>query len=328
MDLPATTDLFRLFADTSRIRLLALLAEEELTVAELTRITGLTQSRVSTHLRKLRESGFVIERPDGAATWHRIHEEGMDPSMRSAWELFRSRTRDPLLDQDQDKLQEVLGESNGVTSSWADSVAGQMDRHYSPGRTWEATAWGVIGLTRLGEVLDLASGDGVLAELLAPRARSVTCVDVSEKVAAAGRERLSYLKNVSFEQVDMHELPFADESFDEALLMNALTYASDPRKVLRETHRVLKPGGALVGVTLNAHRHEEAVRRFNHAQLGFEPDQLKRDLKRAGFDVELCRVTARERRRPCFETITMHARKPTRVRKPRAARPRRPRGLS
>lgn len=319
LDLPATGDLLRLFADPSRVRLLALLDLEELTVAELTRVTGLAQSRVSSHLARLKEAGLVVDRRDGSSTWYHLRAEGVPASTRSVWELVQTATRDPLLEQDRDQLREVLGSRDGA-ATWADSVAGQMDRHYSPGRTWEATAWGTLGLARLGDVLDVASGDGVLAELLAPRARAVTCLDLSDKVLDAGRRRLRHLDSVSFRRGDMHELPFAPASFDQVLLMNALTYARDPERVLAEAGRVLRPGGALVGVTLKRHRHAEAVARFDHVQMGFDVDELETALARAGFHVELCRVTSRERRRPCFEVITIHAYKPEPGRKARGKR--------
>lgn len=306
LDLHTSTDLLRVLGDPSRLRLLALLAREELTVAELTAVTRLSQSRVSTHLGKLRDSGFVVDRPAGASSFHRLNDEGMSTAAARAWDLLRDTTDDPLLVEDQARLDEALASRNG-TQTWADSVAGRMDRHYSPGRTWEATAWGLLGFARLGDVLDVASGDGVLAQLLAPRARTVTCLDRSARVTEAGRRRLRELAHVRFRRGDMHALPFRDDSFDQVLLMNALTYTDEPALVFRESARVLRPGGELAGSTLRRHRHESSVRRFNHVNLGFEPEELSAALAAAGFDVELCEVTARERTRPHFEIITLHA---------------------
>ena len=230
----------------------------------------------------------------------------MTAEVRSAWNLLRETTDDPVLDQDRERVLHVLASRSGP-QTWADSVSEQMERHYSPGRAWEATAWGVIGLARLGDVLDVASGDGVLAELLAPRSRSVTCIDRSEKVVAAGRRRLRHLSQVVYKQGEMQDLPFRNESFDQALLMNALTYSDDPPTVLREIHRVLRPEGAMVAVTLKRHRHRDALDRFNHVQPGFELDELREMLAEAGFRVQLCDVTSREHRPPHYEVITVHA---------------------
>jgi ArsR family transcriptional regulator len=306
ISLATATDLFRLLGDPTRARLLWLLAAEELTVSEITRITGLTQSRVSTHLGKLKDAGLVIDRPEGASTYSRVDPAQMSAEARSAWNCLKETIKDPVLRQDRERIQQVLSSRDGH-QTWADSVAGQMERHYSPGRTWEATAWGVVGLARLGDVLDVASGDGVLGELLAPRSRSVTCLDRSEKVVAAGQRRLAHLEQVRFHQGDMAALPFPDASFDQALLMNALTYTDEPEVVFGELHRVLRPGGTLVAATLKRHGHRIARERFNHLRLGFEPERLRRMLLARGFEVELCAVTSRERRPPHYEVITVHA---------------------
>ena len=105
----------------------------------------------------------------------------MSPATLSA-QLLHSNTHDPLVQQDLDRIPEVL-QKRSSGSSWADSVAGDMERHYSPGRTWEATARGLVHLLEPGDVLDVASGDGVLAELLAPQAKSITCLDISSTVS-------------------------------------------------------------------------------------------------------------------------------------------------
>jgi ArsR family transcriptional regulator len=202
----------------------------------------------------------------------------------------------------------VLEERDGGRT-WAESVAGHMERRYSPGRTWESLVRGIVGLARLGDVVDVASGDGVLAELLAGRARSITCLDASARVVAAGSRRTGRLATVRFVRGDMHALPFTAERFDEALLMNALCFARKPARVLAEIARVLRPGGRLIAVTLNRHEHEAAVEPFGHRMLGFEPGRLRRMLARAGFDTECCEVTSRERRAPHFEAITVHARR-------------------
>jgi ArsR family transcriptional regulator len=124
-----------------------------------------------------------------------------------------------------------------------------------------------------------------------------------------GRQRLSHVPNLRFVCADMHDLPFEDRSFDTVLLMSALDLAERPPRVIRECARVLAAGGALVGVTLAAHRHTAAVAPYNHVQMGFAPDRLRRMLEHEGFAVDLCAVTSRERRPPHFEVVTLHARR-------------------
>ncbi len=299
MNLEATTELCRALADPTRIRLLRLLTAERLSVAELVEVTRLGQSRVSTHLGKLREAGLVRARKLGRGT---CYESTELPAPVAA---LCEAADDPLLAQDLQRAAEVVQARE--TERWADSVAGRMGRHYSPGRTWESFARGAVGLVRLGRVLDVASGDGALAELLSPRVEAVTCVDRSQAVTDAGRSRLAHLGNVRFVRADMHALPLADASHDAGLLMSALCHAGDPSRVLREVARVLRPGAPLVVVSLAAHDHRDAVARYDHLQLGFEPAALRGMLVDAGFDVRACAPTQRERRAPHFEVITAHA---------------------
>jgi ArsR family transcriptional regulator len=162
----------------------------------------------------------------------------------------------------------------------------------------------------LGDVLDAGSGDGAIAQLLAPRARSVTCVDRSERMIDAAQRRLSGSPNVRFQQGDMHALPFADGSFDQVLLLNALTYSEAPQAAVGEAARVLRPGGTLAAVTLAAHDHEVVTAAYGHVQPGFSPNKLRRWLERAGLRVAACQVTSRERRKPYFEVVTAFAEKP------------------
>lgn len=307
LSLSHSAELCRLLSEPARLRLLALLAQEELTVAELTRVTRLTQSRVSSHLGKLREANLVRDRRQGSSTFYSLSEGRGTESLRRVWELVRTQTADPIFVQDAERVAEVLQSRDG--GSWAESVAGRMHRHYSPGRTWESGLRALLGLTRLERVLDVASGDGVLAELIAPRAREVVCLDQSPRVVAAGRARLAHLGHVTCVVGDMHHLPFRDGGFDAVLLLNALTYAHDPLRALTETARVLRPGGSLVASTLKAHPHRDIVDRYNHVACGFEPEQLAVQLRVAGLEVELCERSCRENRPPHFEIITVHARR-------------------
>lgn len=303
-----TTELLRLLSEPTRVRLLALLATEELTVAELTGVTQLSQSRVSTHLGKLRDASLVRDRRVGSSSFYSLDEGGMPPEARQLWELMQATTQDAVLEQDRARAENVVeARKRGV--SWADTVAGQMERHYSPGRTWEATARGLLGLCELGDVLDVASGDGTLAELVAPRARSVTCLDSSAKVIAAAKRRLGEQRRVRFVQGDMHELPFERASFDAVMFMNGLPHATDPSLALGEAARVLRSGGVLTGVTLEAHEHERVTRAYGHVNNGTSPAELATWLAEAGLSVERCEVTSREARPPHFRVITFHARK-------------------
>jgi len=304
----SAVDLLRLFGDSTRLRLASLLEKNELTVAEITKITQLPQSRVSTHLGKLRDAGMLRDRREGALAYYAMNGGSVPARVHKLWTLLGRELDEPLLHSDRERCQAVLRARQG-TANWPEAVAGQMEWHYSPGRTWEATAIGMLGLLHLGDVLDAGSGDGTIAALLASRSRRVTCLDISPKVLQACRKRLQGLDNVEFVLGDVQTLRFADASFDQVLLLNLLTYATDPARVLAEAARVLRPGGDLVATTLAAHEQREVTAGYGHVQAGFRPQALREWLTEAGLVVDRCEVTSREKRAPHFAVVSAFARK-------------------
>jgi DNA-binding transcriptional ArsR family regulator len=298
----------QLFAEPTRVRLLALLAEEELTVAELVSITEMAQSSVSTHLGKLRDAGLLRDRRVGASTLYALNDGNMPAGARQVWSLVRGEVEDAVLDGDRGRCADVL-KARARAQPWPDAVAGQMERHYSPGRTWEATARGLVGLMDLGDVLDVGAGDGTLAHLFAPRAKSVTCVDSSEKMVQAAGARLARVKNANALQGDAHDLPLPDASFDHVMLFNVLTQVRSPERVLLEASRVLRAAGNMTIVTLGPHDHAEVSGSYNDVHPGFPIPRLRRMIAKAGLAVEACGVTSREKRAPHFEIVTAFARK-------------------
>ena len=186
-DVGTTVDTLQLFGEPSRVRLLALLAKDELTVAELVAATGLVQSRVSTHLGKLREAGVVRDRKEGASTYYALANGAMPRAARTVWSAIESSIDDAQLVEDRERVVRVL-KARETRGAWPDAVAGEMERHYSPGRTWESLARGLLALSRFGDVVDVGCGDGAVAQLVAPRAKSVTCVDRNGKDGRGGEE--------------------------------------------------------------------------------------------------------------------------------------------
>ncbi|WP_307753557.1 ArsR/SmtB family transcription factor [Xanthomonas albilineans] len=310
MDLEDWSTRLKVFADATRVRLLALLEHEELTVAELSAITRLAQPRVSTHLAKLKEAGLVRDRRAGVSAYYRFDESLLDPAQRALWLALSTGSDDPLLRQDAERVAAVLV-NRASDQNWADSVAGDMERHYSPGRTWEALARTALPLLETGDVLDIASGDGVLAELVAPHARRYVCIDTSARVVAAASERLRRLSNVEVREGDMHALPFADAGFDLVVMMHALTYATKPAHAVCESARVLRPGGRLLLLcSLAHHEHKAAVQAYGHVNLGFSAKELRKFIHKAGLEVSSLETVTREKRPPHFEVISLIAIKP------------------
>ncbi len=307
--LAAAADLFGLVAEPTRVRLLRLLARNELSVAELVTVTDLPQSSVSTHLGKLRDAGMVRDRKNGTSTYYTL-SESMPAGARHVWDIIADHVGDKVLASDESRAASVIKARRGA---FPESMAGEMERHYSPGRTWESLAFGLLGLLRLGRVLDVGCGDGAVAAMLAPRARSITCVDASERMVAAASQRLEALgakpRSAHVLWADMHELPFEDESFDEVLLLNVLVHSDRPARAVDEAARVLAPGGDLVVVTLDAHTHSDIAQSWGHHQLGIAPAALRRMLARANLSASRCEVVTRERRAPHFGVVACYAHK-------------------
>lgn len=308
MDLATASSILRLLADPTRVRLLALLEREELTVAELAAVLHLAQPRVSTHLAKLKEAELVRDRRAGVSAYYRANSEG-DEHQQTLLRSLRDSIDDALLNEDAARLPGVLAQ-RAREEGWADTVAGDMERHYSPGRTWETLARSLLQLLETGDVLDIASGDGITAELLAPHARSIVCVDSSERVVEAAAQRLKPFANVDVRLGDMHALDLGDRRFDLVLMLHALTYAEHPAEAVAQAASLLRSGGRLLAVTLGKHDHRAVVEPFDHRNLGFSSDQLGGFAKAAGLDVLSCTRLSRERKAPHFEVISLLARKP------------------
>lgn len=308
MNLEDSTQLCRLFADGTRLRLLLLLEEQALSVAELTRITELAQSRVSTHLGKLRDAGLVVDKRSGTSVLYQLNTKDTPDSTRELWQTLRQHLDESELERDREQMREILRQRSHH-QTWADSVAGRMKNQYSPGRTWEATTRALMQLLQLGDVLDIASGDGLLAQLLSQHAKQVTCLDTSDAVVKAGRRQLAGCSNVEFHQGDMHALPFGDSSFDTVFLMHALTYTQQPELVFKEAARVLRPQGKLILATLKQHVHQATVAEYDHVNHGYSLDQLKKLCNQTGLKLTES-GELKEARPPYFEVLTAQAERP------------------
>lgn len=312
MGLDESMDALRALTDPTRVRLLAVLEDEELTVAELQRVLDVPQSRVSTHLARLKEAGLALDRIDGPHRYYRRAQGSMPPAARAAWAAVSEQVAgDPQLERDRARRTQVLASRRGG-QSWIDRVAGSLDRHYSPGRTWESLARALALATDLGDVADLGAGDGAIAELLAPAARRIVGVDRSARMIEAGRDRLkrAQLGHVELIQGDMHSVPLESDAFDFVLLQQSLQYAERPGEVLAEVARLLRRGGRALIVTLQKHDHDEVRAEYGHVHLGFTPRQLTKWINAAGLDVVHVASAGRERRPPQFEALALLCRKP------------------
>ncbi|HTB59607.1 MAG TPA: metalloregulator ArsR/SmtB family transcription factor [Polyangia bacterium] len=315
MSLSHYVDTLALLGDENRIRLCALLRERELCVTDLVRVTGMAQSRVSTHLGRLREAGFVVDRRKGAQSFYALAANGCPTAVRACLDEAAG-SGDPTLEGDQKRLRELEAERRDEVPQ---RLVDELDRDYSPGRTWQSLTAGIAPLLRLGDVLDVGSGDGAAASVLAPYCRSLTCIDTNERLIAAARERLlrQGQENVLTQVADVHALPFGDGSFDSVIMFHTLTYAEHPGRAVVECARVLRPGGRFVLLCLDEHRQSEVTARYGERHPGFSPRTVRGLLTRAGLEVTSAEVVSREIKKPHLQVVRAIADKPgTRTRKP------------
>jgi|CZKU01.1.fsa_nt_gi SAM-dependent methyltransferase len=299
MDLTHYVETLNLLGDESRIRLCALLRERELRVTDLVRVTGIAQSRVSTHLGRLRDAGFVRDRREGSQAFYALALDTLPGTAKAVLDEA-AESSDPTLEGDQRRLLELDAERRG---SLPESFTGEMERHYSPGRTWQSLALGFAALLALGDVLDVGSGDGAAAACLASRCRSLTCVDTNARMIDAAKERFAKHPNVRAEVADFHDLPFRAGSFDSVVAFHTLTYAEHPGRALEECARVLRPGGRIVVLSLDQHKQREITAPYGERHPGFAPRALRSLLSRAGFGVATCEVACREPKKPHFQVV-------------------------
>jgi SAM-dependent methyltransferase/biotin operon repressor len=319
MSLAQYVDTLALLGDENRIRLCALLRDRELCVTDLVRVTGMAQSRVSTHLGRLREAGFVVDRRKGAQSFYALASNGCPTAVRACLDEAAG-SGDPTLEGDQKRLRELEAERRDEVPQ---RLVDELDRDYSPGRTWQSLTAGIAPLLHLGDVLDVGSGDGAAASVLAPFCRSLTCIDTNERLIAAARDRLVRQDrghdqgNIRAQVADVHALPFRDAAFDSVIMFHTLTYAEHPARAVAECARVLRPGGRFVLLCLDEHRQSEVTARYGERHPGFSPRTVRGLLTRAGLDVGSAEVVSREIKKPHLQVVRAIADKPsTRTRKP------------
>jgi len=269
------SEYLRLLADETRLRILHLLEQEPLTVAELQEVLELGQSSISGHLAKLKQAGLIHDLAEGSARRYRLRED-RDGVLRGAWDAVRGLSlADPRHQADRERLIEAR---RAGAASWVERVAGCLSRSYAPGRTWESLAHGLVQFARFGRCVDVGAGDGAMLDFIAPRATSLDCVEPSPAMLRAGEARVAELKldHVRWHQARGEELPLPDAARDSALFLHSLQYLDDPARALAEAERVLAPGGRLLVLTLAKHDHGDEAAAFGHRHPGFGIDQLRR----------------------------------------------------
>ena len=303
----STINFLRLLADPTRLRMLLLLDQEELSVAELQEILGMGQSRISSHLAQLKRAGAVADRRSGKNVYYgRAGKESNNATHVKITELTRILAREmPEAARDRTALQLTLRKRRDKAREYFDELAGKFGRSYVPGRSWQALAHTLISLLPPLTVADLGAGEGTLSQLLAKTARKVIAIDNSPKMVEFGSKLAKEhgFANLEYRLGDIEDAPIAKGTIDLAILSQALHHAIHPERAIASAHRMLRKGGRVVILDLLSHRFERARELYADHWLGFSEVELHQFLAEAGFKNIEVTVVSREKENPHFQTV-------------------------
>lgn len=295
----AIHDAIRALDDPTRLRILRLLASMELAVGEVAQVLGQSQPRVSRHIKILCDSGLAERRKEGAWVFLRssISENSDSPLAAAIARLLAVAEQEDTAfgrrcAEDRQHLDAIRSSRESHALDWFSRHAEEWDElrslHIEDGPVEAALTemlLGLAGAAGLGRMLDVGTGTGRIAELLAPHAAHVVAFDKSPDMLRIARARLQHLRADSVELVqgDFAQIPFAARSFDTVLFHQVLHYAQAPEAVLAGAARVTAPGGRIAIVDFAAHDREDLRQTHAHARLGFSDAQIEAMLRDAGF---------------------------------------------
>jgi ubiquinone/menaquinone biosynthesis C-methylase UbiE/predicted transcriptional regulator len=296
----STIKCLKLISDTTRLRILALLGQDAISVAELQEILGMGQSRISTQLSQLKAAGLVTDERAGK---NNVYSSCL-PSELSAI-VSHAIAEIPETSADNQALQHILSKRKDYARAYFDELAGRFGKDYVPGRSWKALAEALIKSLNYRNVADLGAGEGTLSQLLAQRAEKVIAVDLSPKMVeyAQSLAHKNGLYNLEFRIGDIESPPIDNGSIDLAILSQALHHAENPQRAIDAAHRILKPGGRVIILDLLKHTFSEARELYADRWLGFSESQLASMLKKSGFTEIETLIADKEEAPPKFQTL-------------------------
>ncbi|MCB2086283.1 MAG: metalloregulator ArsR/SmtB family transcription factor [Sphingomonadaceae bacterium] len=288
--------IMRALADPTRLRIMRLLSAMELAVGEMAQVLGQSQPRVSRHVGILCDAGLAERHREGSWVFLRAaigRERGSAVGEAVARLLALAEREDPEFAA---ACKDDLRNLATIRAARENSAQAYFARHaedwdelrklHSPDRQVEERLAAALGEATLGQLLDVGTGTGRMAELFADRAERIVALDKSLDMLRVARAKLQNLPAdvVELVQGDFAALPFAAHTFDTVLLHQVLHFAQEPSVALTEVARVTRPGGRIAIVDFAAHEHEELRERYAHARLGFTDGAIETLLTEAGYD--------------------------------------------
>jgi len=286
---PILTAILKAAAEATRLRLLVLIAEAELTVSDLTAILRQSQPRLSRHLRLLAEAGLVERHREGSWAFFRLGERGSAADIARAL-IARLDPGDPLIARDRERLAAVRAARAAAAQNYFRRHAAQWDQirklHVADAAVEDAIRT-ALGEQPIRSLLDLGTGTGRMLELFSGDIERGLGVDLSLDMLALARARLDRagLKNCSVRHGDIYDLALPRDSFDVVIIHQVLHFLDDSARAIREAAHALRPGGRLLVVDFAPHDLEFVRDEHAHRRLGFATQTVRQWLEAAGLDL-------------------------------------------
>jgi ArsR family transcriptional regulator len=273
-------EVLRAAGESTRMRILSLLAREELAVLEICRVLDQSQPRISRHLKLLAEAGLVERFPDGAWVFYRLAIDGQAGDLIASI-IGRIDPKDPVILRDVDQLAAVLSERTAEASEYFARNAARWDEIRSLYVAEDAVEGAILKAAGPGpfkRLVDLGSGTGRMLTLLGPHAEQALGLDLSQQMLNIARRNVaeSGLANVELRHGDIFETRLADACADLVVVHQVLHYLGDPAAAVREAARITAPDGRLIIVDFAPHGHEFLREQHQHRRLGFSDEEMGR----------------------------------------------------
>ncbi len=296
LSLDDIVDILKAAAESSRLRILALLSRGDLTVTDFTDILGQSQPRVSRHLKLLMEAGLVARYQEGSWAFFRLSD---DEAMREFVQAIVSRaeTGEGQFARDGERLEAVKERRQARAKDYFDRNAAAWDELrtlHAPDRAVEEALQRILGRRGFQSMLDLGTGTGRLLELCAPLYRRGVGIDMSREMLAVARANLDRagVTHAQVRQGDVYAPPVERDSFDLVTIHQVLHYLDEPGLAIREAARLLRPAGRLVVVDFAPHGLEFLREDHAHLRLGFSDQQMREWFAEAEVDMEAVEAIA------------------------------------
>ncbi|WP_265528996.1 ArsR/SmtB family transcription factor [Sphingomicrobium marinum] len=289
-DLPLTHR-FQALGDATRLRILMLVAQVELTVGEIAHVLGQSQPSISRHVRILDEAGLVRRRREGAWVFVEPARDTADYLLSGLIAGTATADDEAVFAADASRLAAVQRERAEAAAIYFAERAEQWDTlrqlHVSETDV-EAAMEGLVGSRPIGRLVDIGTGTGRMLEIFAPRASDAIGIDRSPEMLRLARVKLDEagVTGASLRQGDMFALPLPDDHADTVILHLVLHFAATPGQVIAEAARILRPGGQLLIADFAPHEREELRRQLKHQRLGFADDAMQRWFSAANLEGE------------------------------------------